>query len=100
MIRDLAQVGGAAENLYNDAMVWHREITHVAPENAIFVEDFRVSGAPVGGGAIDASRGLYILQCGIVFSHAVWRLALLRMLRRVAAADLPGLRPFHRGSRQ
>ena len=46
------------ENLYNDGMVCLREVTHVAPENAIFVKDFRVSGAPVGGGAIDASRGL------------------------------------------
>ena len=35
-----------------------REITHVVPEKAIFVEDFRVSRAPVGGGPVDASRGL------------------------------------------
>ena len=77
-----------------------REITHVVPEKAIFVEDFRVSGAPVGGGPVDASRGLYCVQCGIVISHAVWRLALLRMLRRVAAADFVGLRPFRRGSLQ
>ena len=57
-IRDLAQVGGAAENLYNCGIAGLREITHVALENAIFVEDFRVSGAPVGGGPVDASRGL------------------------------------------
>ena len=93
----MAQVGGAAENLYNCVIAGPRGITHVAPENAIFVEDFRVSGAPVGGGTIDASRGLYSLLYGIIVSHAVWRLALLRMLRRVAAADLLGLRPFRRG---
>ena len=57
-----------------------------------------MSGAPLGGGPVDASRGLYCVQCGVVISHAVWRLALLRMLRRVAAADLLGLRPFRRGS--
>ena len=55
-IRDLAQIRGAAENFYNAGMVCLREITHVAPENAIFVEDCRVSGAPVGGGPVDASR--------------------------------------------
>ena len=34
----------------------HREITHVVPEYAISVEDFRVSGDPGGGGPVDASR--------------------------------------------
>ena len=46
-IRDLAQVGGAAENLYSP-----REITHVAPENAILAEKSRMVGAPDGGGPV------------------------------------------------
>ena len=29
-----------------------REITHVVPEYAIFVEDFRCPGAPGGGGPV------------------------------------------------
>ena len=39
-------------NLYNDAIAGLREITHVAPENAIFVEKSRVVGAPDGGGPV------------------------------------------------
>ena len=57
-ILDLAQVGGAAENLYNSVPSGPREITHVAPENAIFVEDFRCLEDPSGRGPVDASRGL------------------------------------------
>ena len=56
MIRDLAQVGGAAENLYNGGIACPREITYVAPENAISVEDFRVPEGPVGEVRADASR--------------------------------------------
>ena len=52
VIRDLAQVGGAVENLYNGGIAGLREITHVALENAIFVEDFRVMEVPGGGGPV------------------------------------------------
>ena len=51
-IRDLAQVGGAVENLYNTGVVSPREITNVAPENVNFVEKSRVVGAPDGGGPV------------------------------------------------
>ena len=33
-----------------------RETTHVVPEYAIFVEDFRVPEDPGGGGPVEASR--------------------------------------------
>ena len=51
-IRDLAQVGGAAENLYNSVIAGPQEITYVAPGNAIFAQKSRVVGAPDGGGPV------------------------------------------------
>ena len=75
-----------------------REITHVAPEKAIFVEDFRVSGAPVGGGAIDASRGT--VDSTVRDSYLTrLRGALECCASAGAAADLVGLRPFRREAR-
>ena len=38
------------------ATVGRREITHVAPEVLIFVEDFRYLEDPGGGGPVGASR--------------------------------------------
>ena len=94
----MAQVGGAAENLYNSAMVCRLEITHVAQEKVIFVNDFRVSGAPVGGGAIDASRGT--VDSTVRDSYLTrLRGALECCASAGAAADLVGLRPFRREAR-
>ena len=46
---------------------------------------------------VDASRGYRINGGEIILPRQSAR-PLLRMLGRVAAADLPGLRPFRRGS--
>ena len=75
------------------------EKTHVAPESAILVEKNRVVGDASVEAPVDASRGVRING---VENYFVRQSAppLLRMLGRVAAADLPGLRPFRRGSRK
>ena len=46
----------AAEFPYNSVTSGPWEIMHVASENVIFVEDFRVLEDPVGGGPVEASR--------------------------------------------
>ena len=56
VIRDLVQIGGAAENLYNSVPFGLLGITHVVLQNAIFAEKSRVAGDPDRGGPVGASR--------------------------------------------
>ena len=78
---------------------WPAGKTHVAPEYAILVEKNRMIGDASVEAPVDASRGYRINGGEGVLSRQSAR-PLLRMLGRSAAADLPGLRPFRRGSRK
>jgi len=71
--------------------------THVAPEYAISAEKNRWMAEASVEAPVDASRGYRINGGEIVLPRQSAR-PLLRMLGRSAAADLPGLRPFRRGS--
>ena len=76
---------------------WPAEKTHVASEYVILVEKNRVIGDASVEAPVYASRGVRINGVENCFARQSAR-PLLRMLGRLAAADLPGLRPFRRGS--